>query len=178
MSAPYVDPTAQVDPRAELGEDAQVWNWSNVREGARIGPGCRIGQGVYVDHDVTVGAGSKVQNGVSIFHGVTIGASVFVGPHATFTNDRVPRADNEEWAVVETVVEDHASVGANATIVCGVRLGRACMVAAGAVVTHDVPPHALVVGAPARVLDYVRLDGTRLYVGPDADAAAIRERVA
>jgi UDP-2-acetamido-3-amino-2,3-dideoxy-glucuronate N-acetyltransferase len=172
MSAPYVDPTAEVDERATLGEGAQVWNWTKVREGASIGAGCRLGQGVYVDHDVTIGARSKVQNGVSVYHGVTIGEAVFVGPHATFTNDRVPRADAEDWTVTETVVEDHASIGANATIVCGVRLGRACMVAAGAVVTRDVPPYALVMGAPAQVVDYVREDGTRRHVGPDAEAVA------
>ncbi len=167
MSAPYIDPTAEVDAAATVGDDAQVWNWTKVREGASIGARCRVGQGVYVDHDVTIGADSKVQNGVSVYHGVTIGRSVFVGPHATFTNDRVPRAGDEGWTVCATVVEDHASIGANATIVCGVRLGRACMVAAGAVVTRDVPPHALVMGTPARVVDYVDLDGSRRHVGAE-----------
>jgi UDP-2-acetamido-3-amino-2,3-dideoxy-glucuronate N-acetyltransferase len=173
--ATYVDPSASVDAGAEIGDDVQVWNWSKVREGARIGAGTRLGQGVYVDHDVEIGAGSKVQNGVSLYYGVTLGDSVFVGPNATFTNDRVPRADAEEWTVTPTVVEDHASIGANATIVCGVRLGRACMVAAGAVVTSDVPDHALVVGAPARVIDYVRLDGTRRHVGADGAVLAGEE---
>lgn len=166
-------PTAEVDARAELGEGTQVWNWTKVREAARIGAHCRLGQSVYVDHGVVVGDGSKIQNGVSLYHGVTLGASVFVGPNATFTNDRVPRAAGDGWALSETVVEDHASIGANATIVCGVRLGRACMVAAGAVVTRDVPAHALVMGTPARVVDYVDLEGNRLHVGPEADATAI-----
>lgn len=170
-------PTADVDPHADLGDDVQVWNWTKVREGARLGAGCRLGQGVYIDHDVAIGAGSKVQNGVSVYHGVTIGRSVFVGPNATFTNDRVPRADSDEWTVSETVVEDHASIGANATIVCGTRVGRAAMVAAGAVVTRDVPDHALVIGSPARVVDYVRQDGTRLHVGPDAGADVVAARV-
>ena len=178
MTTTYVDATAEVDPNATLGAGTQVWNWTKVREGARLGAGCHVGQGVYIDHDVHIGAGCKIQNGVSVFHGVRIGDAVFVGPHVTFTNDRVPRADNEEWALVETVVDDHASVGANATIVCGVRLGRACMVGAGAVVTADVPPHALVVGSPAQLIDYVRLDGTRLHLGPEASGTRVQEAVA
>lgn len=167
MSAAFVHPTAEVDPDAVVGAGTSIWNWSKVREGARIGPGCRVGQGVYIDHGVVVGEGCKIQNGVSVYAGVVLGDRVFVGPSATFTNDRVPRAGSgDDWEVVPTVVGDDASVGANATIVCGVELGRACMVGAGAVVTGDVPPFALVVGVPARVVDYVDLQGHRLHRGP------------
>jgi UDP-2-acetamido-3-amino-2,3-dideoxy-glucuronate N-acetyltransferase len=161
-----IHPTAVVSPEARIGDGVAIWEWSKVREGAEIGDGTTLGQGVYVDHDVHLGARCKVQNGVSIYHGVTIGHEVFVGPHVTFTNDRVPRAFGDGWEVVETLVEDRASIGANATVVCGTRLGRACMVGAGAVVVRDVPPHALVVGNPATVIDYVALDGSRLHVGP------------
>lgn len=170
MSSLFVHPTAEVSDDAVLGDGVSIWNWSKIREGARIGEGSNVGQGVYIDHGVELGPGCKVQNNVSIYHGVWIGRGVFVGPHATFTNDLVPRAVSEDWKVVKTTVEDFASIGANATIVCGVRLGRACMVGAGAVVTADVPAHALVVGNPARVIDYVDLDGHRLRVGPTGSA--------
>lgn len=170
MTPPYVHPTADVDPAASLGEGCAVWNWTKVREGASIGAGTKLGQGVYVDHGVRIGRACKVQNGASIFHGVTCGDRVFVGPNVTFTNDRVPRASSgDAWEVVPTEVHDDASIGAGATIVCGVVLGRACVVGAGSVVTRDVPPNALVVGNPARVIDFVTDDGTRRHVGPDGD---------
>lgn len=159
----FVHPTADVDDTAVLGEGAQVWNWSKVREGAALGAGTKVGQGVYIDHHVVLGAGCKVQNGVSVFAGVRCGDHVFIGPHVTFTNDLHPRAAaGDDWSLVETVVEDHASIGANATVVCGVVLGRGCMVGAGSVVTADVPPFALVVGVPARVVGEVDLAGNRV----------------
>ena len=160
----FIHATADVDGRASVGDGTSIWNWTKVREGASIGAGCRIGQGVYIDAEVRLGDGCKVQNGVSIFRGVTLGDHVFVGPAATFTNDRVPRATTAdgEWDVVPTVVEDLASIGANATIVCGIRLGRACMVGAGAVVIRDVPANALVVGNPARVIGWVDDKGNRV----------------
>lgn len=172
MTEPFVHPSASVSPDARLGTGVSVWDWSKIREGACLGDQTSIGQGVYIDHDVVLGSGCKVQNGVSIYHGVSIGDEVFVGPHATFTNDLVPRAFGTGWQVTPTIVEDQASIGANATIVCGVTLGRACMVAAGSVVTADVPPFALVVGNPARIIDYVGLDGTRTMVGPDGPPPA------
>ena len=173
-----VHATAMVDPGATLGSGVVVWHWSHIREGAILGDGCRIGQGVYIDEGVTLGSGCKVQNAVSIYRGVSIGRNVFIGPHVTFTNDLTPRAHTEDWQVVPTVVDDGASVGANATIVCGVRLGRNCMVGAGAVVTKDVPAYGLVVGTPARLIDFVRADGSRLRqdppVGPDAGDDGMR----
>lgn len=174
---PFVHPTAEVDPRAVIGRGTAIWNWTKVREGARVGQGCRIGQGVYIDRDVVVGEGSKIQNGASVFAGVVLGDRVFVGPGATFTNDLVPRAaSGDDWEIVPTVVGDDASVGANATIVCGIELGEACMVGAGAVVTHDVPSFALVVGVPAQVIDYVDRAGRRLHCGPSGPPPAEVER--
>ncbi|MGH9271799.1 MAG: acyltransferase, partial [Ilumatobacteraceae bacterium] len=132
-----------------------VWHHAHLRSGAIVGPECVIGKNVYVDAGARVGARVKLQNNVSVYEGVTIGDDVFVGPAATFTNDRVPRAFNAEWQVTPTEVADEASIGANATIVCGTRLGRACMVAAGATVTRSVEDHQLVAGTPARHLGWV-----------------------
>ena len=160
---PYIDPTAEVHPTAEVGPGVCIWNWTKVRENACIGENTTIGQSAYIEYDTTIGKRCKIQNGVSIYHGVTIGADVFVGPNATFTNDRVPRTHSPHWAISHTIVEKGASIGANSTILCGVTLGKHCMIAAGAVVTKNVPSHALVMGHPARVIDYVTVKGRRLY---------------
>lgn len=162
----FIHPTAIVDDRALVSEGVSIWQWTAVRELASIGEGCTIGQGVYIDHGVSLGRGCKVQNGVSVYHGVTLGDAVFVGPRAAFTNDRFPRADSGEWDVVPTTVERGASIGANATIVCGVIIGERSMVAAGAVVTRDVPPYGLVMGNPARLVDFVDDTGRPTGRGP------------
>jgi UDP-2-acetamido-3-amino-2,3-dideoxy-glucuronate N-acetyltransferase len=120
-----------------------------------VGQDCVVGKNVYVDIHAVVGDRCKLQNNVSVYDGVHIGNDVFVGPSATFTNDLVPRAFNATWQVTETHVKDGASIGANATIVCGVTLGEYSMVAAGATVTHDVAAHQLVAGTPARHLGWV-----------------------
>lgn len=162
----FVHATAEVSEQAHIGNGTTIWNWTKVREGVHIGPQCNIGQGVYIDEGVRVGSACKIQNYVSIYRGVTIGDGVFVGPHATFTNDLSPRADSLEWAIVPTIVDDGASIGANATIVCGVRLGRRCMVGAGAVVTSDVAPYSLVTGVPARFSGWVDDLGRRVNEPP------------
>jgi len=150
-----IHPTAEVSDRAKLGDGTVVWHWVQIREGARLGRDCRVGKDAYIDVDVVLGDGCKVQNFATIYRGVTIGDRVFIGPHACFTNDIRPRADLSDWEIVPTRVEDGASVGANATIVCGITIGRMAMIAAGAVVTKNVPPHALVAGAPAKVIGWV-----------------------
>lgn len=157
-----IHPTAEVSPKARLGARTRVWNHAQIREGAVIGDDCVIGKGVYIDREVVIGRAVKVQNYVSIYRGVRLGDGVFVGPHVTFTNDPYPRAVTpdgepvtaEDWEIVETVVEEGASIGAGAVIRCGVTIGRWAMVGAGSVVVRDVPAHALVVGNPARQVGY------------------------
>lgn len=169
-----IHPTADVSKTATVGDGTQIWHEAQVREGARVGKHCRLGKGVYVDVNVSVGDYCKIQNRASIYQGVTIGNRVFVGPHACFTNDLFPRAtrpdwrkyDGEErmaqWEIVRTVVEDGASIGANATILCGITIGESAMVGAGAVVTKDVPPYGLVYGNPAKLYGYVCDCGRKL----------------
>src|SRR4051794_7685602 len=147
--AGHVHSTAIVDPRAEVGEGTKVWAHAQIREHAKVGRGCVISKDVYIDHGVTIGDHCKIQNSVSVFNGVTIEDDVFVGPSACFTNDLLPRARNEAWQASPTIVRRGASIGANATIVCGVVVGEYAMIAAGAVVTRDVEPFALVMGNPA-----------------------------
>jgi acetyltransferase-like isoleucine patch superfamily enzyme len=151
----YVHPTAEVDPAAIIGPGTKIWNNVQIREKAEIGADCIVGKSVYIDHTVKIGNRVKIQNSVSIYHGVTIEDDVFLGPHMTFTNDLYPRAFDPEWHVTPTMVRQGASVGANVTIVCGVELGAYSMVGAGAVVTRDVPPNALVLGNPARIAGFV-----------------------
>jgi acetyltransferase-like isoleucine patch superfamily enzyme len=164
----YIDTTAEVHQSATVGTGSAIWNWTKVRENVSVGRDCNIGQGVYVDPGVVIGDGCSIHNNVSIYEGVTLGNQVFVGGQVCCTNDLYPRAGNRDWKVVPTLVEGGASIGANATIVCGVTLGANCMVGAGAVATDDVPAHALVVGQPARVIDFVSTGGARLHhdIGP------------
>lgn len=162
MSETFIHPSANVSKEASIGEGSKIWINVQIRENANIGKGCILSKDVYIDHAVTIGNSSKIQNSVSIYNGVTIGDNVFVGPNVSFTNDKVPRAFNQEWEVTPTTVETGASIGANSTIVCGVVIGEYAMVAAGSVVTKDVPKYALVMGNPARVAAYVCECGNRL----------------
>ena len=157
-----IHPTASVDPRAEIGAGSRVWINVQIRENAKIGAGCILSKDVYIDHAVTIGNRCKVQNSVSVYNGVTIGDDVFVGPNACFTNDKVPRASNADWSVTPTFVKSGASIGANATIVCGITIGEFAMVAAGSVVTKDVAPYSLVMGNPARHVGFVDEAGNRV----------------
>jgi acetyltransferase-like isoleucine patch superfamily enzyme len=157
-----IHPTAEVSDLAEIGEDTRIWHQAQIRERARIGKRCNIGKGVYIDIDVVIGDGCKAQNYVCIYHGVRIGNGVFLGPHMTFTNDLFPRAFIDDFKVYGTVVGDGVSICTNATIVCGHTIGEYAMVGAGAVVTKDVPPHALVYGNPARIMGYVCVKGHKM----------------
>jgi len=162
----YFCPTAHVSENAEIGVGTKIWQNVQVREGAIIGKNCNISKDVYIDFNVTIGNSCKIQNGVSVFHGVTIEEDVFIGPNATFTNDKVPRSFNVEWRVVPTLVKRGASIGANATIVCGVTIGEYAMVAAGSVVTKDVPSYTLVLGNPAKFYSFIDKMGNKIDYNP------------
>lgn len=167
--------TAEVSDRAVVGEGTKIWNHAQVREGAKVGVGCILGKNVYIDAGVTVGSGVKIQNNVSVYAGVTVEDDVFLGPSMTFTNDLYPRAFDPDWQITPTHVKKGASIGAGAVIVCGVTIGEYAMVGAGAVVTKNVPPYALVVGNPARVIGRVCRCGRRL--DGDGECAACGGRL-
>jgi UDP-3-O-[3-hydroxymyristoyl] glucosamine N-acyltransferase len=153
-STAAVHATADVEPGARVGADTRVWRGAHVRTGAVIGSGCNIGANVFVDKNVRIGDRVKIQNNVSVYEGVELDDECFVGPAAVFTNDRNPRATGD-WDLAPTRVGRGASVGANATLVCGIALGEHSLVAAGAVVTRSVLPHQLVQGNPARPAGWV-----------------------
>lgn len=165
-SPAFVHPTAIVDPPCEIGEGTRIWHFSHVLAGCRIGRDCVLGQNVSIGPEVTIGDRCKVQNNVSLYKGVTLEDGVFCGPSCVFTNVLNPRAEIERKDEFRpTLVRRGATIGANATVICGVTLGEWCMVGAGAVVTRDVPAFALMVGVPARRVGWVSHDGEIL--GPD-----------
>ncbi|RLG40407.1 MAG: N-acetyltransferase [Thermoproteota archaeon] len=174
MGRAFVHEKAVVEPGAQIGEGTKVWHFAHVRSGAKIGRNCVVGKDVYVDAGVEIGDGVKIENGVSVFRGVTIEDDAFIGPHVAFTNDRYPRSFSADWEVVPTLVKRGASIGANATVVCGVTIGEYAMVAAGSVVTRDVPPHGLVVGNPARLVGFVCYCGRPLRGEPREEEGAVR----
>lgn len=149
----------------DIGAGTQIWHNTHVMNGAVIGKNCRLGQNVFVGEKAIIGQGCKIQNNVSVYDGVILGDFVFCGPSMTFTNLSypIPRAAiNRHFMYQPTKVEDHASIGAGAVIVCGHDLGRACFVAAGAVVVSDVPAYAMVAGNPARFIGWICRCGHRL----------------
>ena len=153
MSKPayWAHRTAVIDPGTHLGAGTKVWHFCHVMQGARVGGDCVLGQNVFVASSARVGDRCRIQNNVSIYEGVVLEDEVFVGPSAVFTNVRNPRAAvNRRSHVEPTIVGEGATIGANATIVCGVTIGTYAFVGAGAVVTRDVAPHTVVSGVPAR----------------------------
>jgi len=163
MSTLFVHPTAIIDEGAQLGKGTRVWHFCHILHGVQIGRNCVLGQNVMVGPDVSVGDGCKIQNNVSVFRGVTLENEVFCGPSAVFTNVLTPRAfvDRHD-SFLPTLVRRGATIGANATIICGTTIGCYAMVGAGAVVTRDVTDHALVVGNPMRQIGWVSRAGEQL----------------
>jgi UDP-2-acetamido-3-amino-2,3-dideoxy-glucuronate N-acetyltransferase len=178
-----IHPTADVSPQAEIGDGTRVWANVQIRERARIGRNCIIGRNCYIEFDVSIGDNVKIQNNSSLYVGLTIEDGVFIGPHVIFTNDKLPRAINPDgslksatdWHVGKTHVHYGAAIGAGAVIVTGVTIGRWAMVGSGAVVTKDVPDHALVVGNPAHVIGYVSATGVRCVSQREAAALTAQE---
>lgn len=165
MMGYFVHESSYVDEDVQIGRDTKIWHFCHIQHGVRIGKNCSFGQNVNIGEYVSIGDGVRVQNNVSVYRGVTIEDEVFLGPSCVFTNDLTPRAlaqKKPEEYLKQTLIKRGASIGANATIVCGHVVGEYAMVAAGAVVTKDVPPYALVAGVPARIIGKVDLEGNRI----------------
>lgn len=159
----FVHESAYIDDGVDIGDGTKIWHFVHVLKNTRIGRGCVLGQNVMAGPDVTMGDNCKIQNNVALYEGVNLADDVFCGPSCVFTNVLTPRAFVERKDEFrDTPVGRGATIGANATIVCGNSLGEYCMVAAGAVVTHDVPAYALVAGVPARRIGWVSREGERL----------------
>lgn len=148
----FVHPSSYVDEACKIGKGSKIWYFCHIQKGAEIGENCSLGQNVNISDNVVIGKGVKIQNNVSIYEGVVIEDNVFCGPSCVFTNDLNPRAafPKGRAGYHKTLIKEGASIGANATIVCGHTLGRGAMIAAGAVVTKDVKDHALMAGLPAK----------------------------
>lgn len=163
----YVHESSYIDEGVSIGRGTKIWHFSHAQKGAKIGEGCSIGQNVNVSNNVKIGNGVKIQNNVSIYEGVELEDYVFCGPSCVFTNDLTPRSKYPKGNVgyKSTLVKYGASIGANATIVCGNTVGRWAMIASGAVVTKDVPDYALMTGVPAVQIGWVCECGLRLREG-------------
>lgn len=166
VNSPYfAHDTAVVDEGCEIGKGTKIWHFSHIQSGSKIGSDCSIGQNVYVAGNVIIGNQVKIQNNVSVYEGVVLEDYVFCGPSMVFTNINRPRSEFPQRGskyYERTLVKKSASIGANATIICGVTIGEYAFIGAGAVVTKDVPPHALVVGNPGRIMGWVDKKGQRL----------------
>lgn len=165
----FVHESAYVDESVQIGKGTRVWHFSHIMKGVRIGDNCKIGQNVYIDSDVKVGNNVKIQNNVSVYKNVTLEDSVFCGPSMVFTNVINPRSDYprrlDEYG--KTLVKRGATIGANATVLCGITVGTYAFIGAGAVVTKDVPDYGLVYGNPARIKGWMCECGTKLQFTND-----------
>ncbi len=175
LDGPVVQPSADIDDDVSLGARTRVWHLAQVRAGARIGADCNIGRGAYIGPGVVLGDACKVQNHALVYEPAVVGDGVFIGPAVVFTNDEFPRAANpdgslkgaDDWHAVGVTVERGASIGARSVCIAPLTIGAWALVAAGAVVTRDVPAHALVAGVPARRIGWVGRTGRPLAADGD-----------
>ena len=160
----FVHESSFVDEGCEIGEGTKIWHFCHIQSGAKIGKKCSLGQNVNISNNVIVGDGCKIQNNVSLYEGVELEDYVFCGPSCVFTNDLTPRSKYPKGRenYKKTLIREGASIGANATVVCGHTIGRCALIGAGAVVTSDVPDYALMLGVPIRLVGYVCRCGERL----------------
>lgn len=164
MAVYFAHESSCIDEDVTIGANSKIWHFSHIQSGASIGANCNLGQNINIANNVKIGNGCKIQNNVSVYEGVELEDYVFCGPSCVFTNDLTPRSKYPKGSssYVRTLVKYGASIGANATIVCGNTIGEWAMVGSGAVVTKDIPDHALVVGVPAHQIGWVCECGSKL----------------
>ncbi len=161
----FAHESSYIDENVEIGEGTKIWHFSHIQSGAIIGTNCSIGQNVNIGNNVIIGNSVKIQNNVSVYEGVELEDYVFCGPSMVFTNIRLPRSEFPQRGSEyydTTLVKKSASIGANATIMCGITIGEYAMIGCGAVVTKDVPPYALIVGNPSRIIGVIDKKGNRI----------------
>jgi len=168
MSSFFVHETSIIDVGAKIGKDTKIWHFSHIMSKAVIGEKCNIGQNVYIDNNVKIGTGVKIQNNVSVYANVEVEDDCFLGPSMVFTNVVNPRAFVERKNEFKnTLVKRGCSIGANATIICGITLGEYSFVGAGTLVNKDIPPYAMVVGVPMRTIGWISKNGQKLSFNED-----------
>ncbi len=161
----FVHESSYIDENVVIGKGTKIWHFSHIQSGSEIGKNCSVGQNVNIGNNVKIGNHVKIQNNVSVYEGVELEDYVFCGPSMVFTNIKVPRSEFPQRGseyYQKTLVKKSASIGANATIVCGVTIGEYSMIGSGTVITKDVPPYALVIGNPGRVMGKVDKMGNKL----------------
>jgi UDP-2-acetamido-3-amino-2,3-dideoxy-glucuronate N-acetyltransferase len=181
-----VHPSADIEPDVSVGPRTTIWHHAQMRTGARVGAECRIGRYAFIDRGVSIGNRVKIENQALVYEGVTVEDGVFIGPGAVLTNDRYPRAitstgelaDAADWQISPIILRHGCAIGAGAVVVAGIEVGCFATVGAGAVVTRDVPGHALVVGSPARRIGWMCACGRRLVDAQGAPAPAEPDRYA
>ncbi len=167
----FVHESSYVDNDVEIGHNTKIWHFSHIQTGAKIGSNCSLGQNVNISNNVIIGNNVKIQNNVSIYEGVEIEENVFCGPSIVFTNITNPRSEfpqNKSSHYKKTIIRKSASIGANATILCGIEIGQYALIGAGAVVTKNIPEYALVVGNPGKIVGWVDKKGVKLEFEKDS----------